>query len=73
LVKGRIVFTEDTFHFFTKEKGRVVEDLAIPLDRIMSLSTDSIVESKKALVIVTGDASYAFTLSKAIDGESCSV
>jgi hypothetical protein len=73
LVKGRIVFTEDTFHFFTKEKGQVVEDLAIPLDRIMSLSTDSIVESKKALVIVTRDASYAFTLSKAIDGESCPV
>jgi len=67
LVKGRIVFTEDTFHFFTKEKGRVVEDLTIPLDRIMSLSTDSIVESKKALVIVTSDASYAFTMNKALE------
>lgn len=64
LVKGRIVFTEDTFYFFVKEKGRVVKDLAIPLDHILDLSTDSIVESKKALVITTSDASYAFTMSK---------
>jgi hypothetical protein len=64
LVKGRIVFTEDTFYFFVKEKGRVVKDLVIPLDHILDLSTDSIVESKKALVITTSDASYAFTMSK---------
>lgn len=66
LVKGRIVFTEDTFYFFVKEKGRVVKDLTIPLDHILDLSTDSIVESKKALVITTSDASYAFTMSRAM-------
>ncbi|NLZ77565.1 MAG: hypothetical protein GX911_06315 [Spirochaetales bacterium] len=66
LIKGRIVFTEDAFHFFVKEKGRVVEDLFIPRDRILSLTTDAVVETRNALVVATDEASYSFTMCKAI-------